>query len=150
MDNKRELKFRAWRPPAAKFAGEMVYDIVRHKIIHHELSGRNGDVMDLADYIEYNDVMQFTGLVDRNGVDIYEVDILEIVVWSEETNVPKPEAWTRGEVLFRSGAFRAYAYLACEVCRFCEVRCNIYENPDRLDNGLWPEVFTGHPDRLDK
>ena len=77
-------------------------------------------------------VMQSTGLKDKKGTEIYEGDILELVSWREGTNVPNPQAWTKGEVCFSNGAFRIHAYIVCEVASDCIVIGNIYENPDLL------------------
>lgn len=66
---KRELKFRAWDD------GKMIYE----KDIWH-LSLEDNDVYRLAKFFcnVRNDckIMQFTGLLDKNGKDIYEGDIV--------------------------------------------------------------------------
>ena len=77
--------------------------------------------------------MQFTGLSDVNGIEIYEGDVLQIKDWDERiTNIPKPQ-WIRGSVYFAYGAFRIHAYIVCTVTNFAEIIGNIYQNPELID-----------------
>ena len=75
-------------------------------------------------------IMQYTGLKDKNGKEIYEGDVLS------NGNDEKPY-----KVIFENGSFRAefegdfeeYSfYLIDIVAQHCEIVGNIYENPELL------------------
>lgn len=122
----RDIKFRAWHEQDK----EMVYfkneKLVndQHQMQHlaHLINGDYGDVL-----------MQFTGLKGKNGVDIYEGDIIEdhigrgVVVW-----------WVRNAAFKvsyigeNSGKGKWFAdYLDSEY-KTIKVIGNIYENPELL------------------
>ena len=109
----REIKFRFWNTDEEKMydGGFELYDMAR-----------------IGGYIDNGLWLQFTGLKDKNGKEIYEGDILENpaygkgkVEWSErrwECYAEKDE-YNRGEILTRHDI---------------EIIGNIYENPELLNN----------------
>jgi len=126
----RVIKFRAW-----------------HKERKEWISGRQPDADDL--FIEETDreahgysithwtqtvIMQFAGLSDKNGIEIYEGDIVKItttgISWGKEYT------WT-GDVIFSRGAFvvkskdgKKDKFTMFAPDRPIEVIGNIYENPE--------------------
>lgn len=103
---------------------------------HDTLTDDQWKIEEISNPIKGIIVMQFTGLLDRNGVEIYEGDILghttagkkkvvsDVIKWSSE---PEPQ---------EDGEFGWYAtylgYSLSEEWNKKEIIGNIYENPELL------------------
>jgi hypothetical protein len=114
----REIKFRAWDT----FTSRM---IVRSEPIWRWEREDRERIHN--DYV----LMQFTGLKDKNGKDIYEGDIVKFEIpeptLSIGVGIRKP---TIGPVIWKYSSLEVLE----KACRIgdCEVIGNIYENPERL------------------
>lgn len=113
--NMREIKFRSW------------YPLENRMMSHDEMS----DMLDLSYGEMFGEAemkaiptMQFTGLKDKNGVEIYEGDIVcnegfkEKVYWDQFYGWVVSDEAMLGEVNFAS----------------IKVIGNIYENPELLED----------------
>lgn len=134
----REIKFRAWVKETetmwysdSEKAEDKIYFLLINSSgpylspVHHE---------EYDEYTEF-ELMQYTGLKDRNGKEIYEGDVVK-----GKTHLGNIEVFTRfiGEVKFFAPKFqiegvKKYNGVREEMNSSYEIIGNIYENPELLE-----------------
>ena len=127
----RTIKFRAWDADFCKMIYEPTKDgysvDIQSGILEVGLTDGDGDYVALP-------LMQFTGLLDKNGKEIYENDIVRLIETIGE-NIPQEYI---GIIEFESGCFWFHARGRSENCWFhhnkedIEVIGNRFENPELL------------------
>ena len=121
----REIKFKAWDKGGKQFVDDVLIAANKYGFLYCnynrcEFEGEDRDIV----------IMQYTGLKDKNGNEIYEGDIV---------GAKRGDKTHKGTIKFSQKCFdyRVYTYpehLYMPLCEFypIEVIGNIYENGDLL------------------
>ncbi|MCY7468123.1 YopX family protein [Bacillus safensis] len=126
----REIKFRVWDENVQ----EMVYEVgLTPEGIPYSIPDY-AEASDQFDYYPSCHKMQFTGLRDRNGDEIYEGDFVKII---SAYNGQEIIATVRYEnslasFVFETGEDQGYSRIDASF-KGIEVIGNIYQNPDLLE-----------------
>ena len=134
----REIEFRAWD----KNENKMFYNVEHEYDFYEGCETSFGNILDMTEMFE---VMQYTGLKDKNGKKIFEGDIVNngenenlIVLWSDYY-----QSFIINEKIGLYGDQSDDRLYACDdieeyepfnyKCASYEVIGNIYENPELLE-----------------
>ena len=132
----REIKFRAWDKTSNVMIRGMQGDWYLRPDGIPVLIDREGDEEQIRDY----EIMQFTGLLDKNGKEIYEGDVLASkydkrpfeIIWKDGIGDLQQEVgfWMLNK--FTNSVFMIHQGHIND--RKLEIIGNIYESPELLNN----------------
>ena len=119
----REIKFRAWHKEK-----KIISEVLGIDILHKEIFFSNGDVdyCEISDF-KYIELMEYTGVKDKNGKEIYEGDIFHIGSKKILYVVEWIDCGLKGRQI-RNKSWIGLNYWKEDI----EVIGNIYENPELL------------------
>lgn len=123
----REIKFRAWVKDGKEIVDVEEIDFMNKVINYIYNDYKNNEQEIIGAYFEDIELLEYSGLKDMKGKEIYEGDIL-FESFSEEYF----------KVVFENGSFRAevdeYSLDLEDYAHICEVVGNIYENPELMED----------------
>ena len=115
----REIRFRAWDPKSKR----MFVPFELKQKLNQRLGTFDDDII----------LLQYTGLKDKNRIEIYEGDIVKYSAFNEQKelqNYINPIFWEQNFASFSVG--NEHSFWALSTCEDVEVIGNIYENPELL------------------
>lgn len=124
----RIIRFRAWNHKHKYMDDTFFIRAFDGQTFDKPKASYNTPNAEIESSDEFSHVMQFTGLNDINGVEIYEGDIIEC--WGYELVVK----WIDSDASFFAESFDQSICESGQEWGFvCEVIGNIYQNPELLN-----------------
>ena len=96
-----------------------------------EIYIKSDDCMEQGSHYIFDNLLQCTGLKDKNGTLIYEGDIVKTQFYAEEYQANAKVVWNNDVLCFEVVAFNGVRG-TLGICEETEVIGNIYENPELL------------------
>ncbi|WP_314812249.1 YopX family protein [Fusobacterium pseudoperiodonticum] len=120
----REIKFRVWHK-----GKKIISEVFGIDILHKEIFFSNGDVdyCEISDF-KYIELMEYTGLKDKNNKEIYEGDIVTLHNGKYKVIFNSKEA----RFVLRDDEFEMNIPFTNNNNKRMEVVGNIYENPELI------------------
>lgn len=136
----REIKFRVWHKNAKRFLKSCDCgpdETYWFGMIDNPLKVCEMYCSEFVDYCKPVEIQQFTGLKDKNGVEIYEGDILYCVddFADDQHSAFFTVIWDKYRWAFQMKGDEKYGggHGWLEVNKDCKVSGNIFENPELLE-----------------
>jgi|SRR5690625_5002446 len=130
----REIKFRAWDKLEQCFINIKSFGFFEDgEIWYVQATDENENDIDPPYFLDEDrlEIIQFTGIYDKNGNEIYEGDILKHPIGNnaEITYIDDLAAFVASYKIIGKNEMD---YLDSEIMKMCEVIGNIYEHPHLL------------------
>ena len=150
----REIKFRAWHKGKKEIIDVEEIDFMNKVINYIENDYENNRQEIIGAYFEDIELMEYTGLKDKNGKEIYEGDVVKLIHTGIEISADRLEDLKRfvGIIKYENGIFKIVRtekslieskYFEMEQKKVSEIFIysklydlevvgNIYENPELI------------------
>ena len=122
----RDIKFRVW-------------DKQRQRFSKNNMMGMDGVICNT--HLEHYVLMQYTGLLDNHGIEVYEEDFIKdkdylfIIKWQSGGFVLSPVKYSKNTPYI--GRQIVDLQNASYIRESCEVIGNVWENKELLKDKLW-------------
>ena len=124
-----DIKFRAWDK-----VNESMHDVQGISFYHESISVDRGDGTYFANHASIFELMQYTGLKDKNGAEMYEGDVVKGSYYAGYNigikRIIGNVSWT--SAAFKVSGVKQYEGTIVGLDGSFEVIGNIYENPELL------------------
>lgn len=132
----REIKFRAWNTRENKMLYRKLFEMNWYETDKNDASGCHTWGAISGGQSRFLEVMQYTGLKDKNGKEIYEGDILDLTQQFDDYEMYGEVMWGDEEAMWlclkKDGDDTEQGELSSYIDKRTQIIGNIYENPDLL------------------